>query len=173
MDMPRIDVQLDEDVHSDWKEHVESGNRYNTLTQLIRYSVAEQIKRDKGEKGGAEDFDPEKIQRAVDESIDSLRTDMRSMRNDIVETQRVVESMTDEEYHLSNAMELHDLVPKVSSIEEAVEGSESGSVSDLEEDFRTKVSQDVSSSDIRIALARLENDVPQVKSAVIDGERVY
>jgi Arc/MetJ-type ribon-helix-helix transcriptional regulator len=171
--MQRIEVRLDDDVHETWEEHVDEDSRYKTMTQLIRFAVGEQIQRDRGEKSGDEDINPERIERAVDESIDSLRKDVQSMRNDILQTQRVAESLADEEYHMSNAMELHDILPKVSSVEKAINGINSGRVSDLEDEFREDVSQDVTSSDIRIALARLENDVPQVSSQVIDGERVY
>jgi uncharacterized protein YecA (UPF0149 family) len=171
--MQRIEVRLEDDVHETWEEHVDEDTRYKTMTQLIRFAVGEQIQRDRGEKSDAESLDPERLEQAVDESVDSLRTDIQSMRNDILQTQRVAESLADEEYHMSNAMELHDILPKVSSIEKAIDGADSGRVSDLENDFKENIDQDVTSSDIRIALARLENDVPQVSSEVIDGERVY
>jgi Arc/MetJ-type ribon-helix-helix transcriptional regulator len=171
--MPRIEVGLDDDVHEDWNEHVEEGNRYKTMTQLIRYAVAEQIDRDNGVKSSDTELNPERIESAVQEPIGDLQNDLTSLRNDIVQTQRVVESLTQDEDYLAMAMELHDLVPRVLSVEEAVEGTETGFIEDLAEKYREELSQDISDEQIRIALARLENDVPQVESTVVDGERIY
>jgi Arc/MetJ-type ribon-helix-helix transcriptional regulator len=171
--MGRVEVSLDQDVHDKWSEHVEDGSRYKTITQLIRFAVSEQIDRDNGEKSDGGDINPEAIEDAVRDPIQVLENDMRSMRNDIVQTQRVMESLTDEDEHLNNAMELHDLLPRVSSIEKALEGSTTGYVSDLADQFRDKHHSDISDSKIQIALARLENDVPQVASRIVEGERVY
>lgn len=173
--MGRIEVGLDEDVHQNWKEHVDQDNRYKTMTQLIRFAVGEQIDRDNGVKSGeAGEIDSEEIERAVAEPVDEMKNELTSLRNDIVQTQRVVESMGDDEDKIMDvAMGLHDLVPKVSGVEDAMNGSDSGCVSDLEDRFKREVNEGVRSSDIKIALARLENDVPQVESQIIEGERVY
>jgi gas vesicle protein len=124
-----------------------------------------------GETG---EIDSEEIERAVAEPVDEMKNELTSLRNDVVKTQRVLESMGDDEDQIMNvAMGLHDLVPKVKTVEDAMDGSDSGRVSDLGDRFKREVNEGVRNSDIKIALARLENDVPQVQSQMIEGERIY
>lgn len=173
--MGRIEVRLEDKVHESWEEHVDQDNRYKTMTQLIRFAVGEQIDRDNGVKSGdGGEIDSDEIERAIAEPIEKMKKKMTSLDNDIIQIQHLVESMGDDEEQIMDiAMGLHDLLPKVSGVEMAIDKSDSGRVSDLEEKYKKEIDEGVRSSDIRIALARLENDVPQVESQVIDGERVY
>ena len=173
--MKRIEVRLEEDVHKSWTEHVDQDNRYKTKTQLIRFAVGEQIDRDNGVKSGeAGEIDSEQIEQAVVEPLDKMKNELTSLSNDVIQIQHLVESMGDDEDQIMDvAMGLHDLIPKVKTVEDAMDGSDSGRVSDLGDRFKREVDEGVQGHHIKIALARLENDVPQVQSQIIEGERIY
>ena len=178
--MGRVEVNLDEDTHDEWRDHINQDNRYKTMTQLIRFAVGEQIDRDNQDSNqsldGDVDIDTEEITDAIIEPIQKLSDDVKSLENDVIQTQRILESQDDDEI-LNTAMELHDLVPKIN-----IDESEKIDPNDITEDAETRqiitnykrnVNEAVSDEDIKIALARLENDVPQVKSKLLNDKRIY
>ena len=178
--MGRVEVNLDEDTHQAWRDHIEQDNRYKTMTQLIRFAVGEQIDRDNQDSDqsldGDVDIDTEEITDAIIEPIQALADDVKSLENDVIQTQRILESQDDDEI-LNTAMELHDLVPKID-----IDDSEKINPDDITEDAETRqiitnykrnVNEAVTDEDIKIALARLENDVPQVKSMILNDSRIY
>ena len=178
--MGRITVELDESTHEDWDQHVEQDNRYTTMTQLIRFAVGEQIDRDNQdidqEFGGEVDIDTEEIADKIVEPIQKLSDDVKSLENDVIQTQRILESQDDDKI-LNTAMELHDLVPKVEIDNESKidldHVTEDVEVNRLITKYKRNIDEAVKDENIKIALARLENDVPQVKSKILNNNRIY
>ena len=176
--MGRVEVELDEDTHQDWRDHINEDNRYKTMTQLIRFAVGEQIDRDNQDTqiDSDIDIDTDEIVDKIIDPIEELSDDIKSMENDIIQTQRVIESQNDEKY-IEMAMEIHDFVPTLN-----ISKPENIDLEDVTEDVRVRnlittykrnIDELVKDEDIEIALARLENDVRQVKSEIINNNRIY
>lgn len=178
--MGRVEVDLDEDTHDDWRDHIEQDNRYKTQTQLVRFAVGEQIDRDNQDMDqsldGDVDIDTEEIVDKIIEPVEKLADEVKSLQNDVLQTQRVLESQNDNQ-HLETAMELHDLVPTLTV--DPDDGfdmdnvTEDVRVDNIVKSYKRNIDEGVKDENIKIALARLENDVPQVKSEIINDQRIY
>lgn len=176
--MVRVNAEVEEEVRSKWKEHSQQGDKYANMTHLIRTAVENQIRFDNefdGEfveavsgAGGSIDEEMEDLKQDLNETLISLQSDINSLQ---VQTQG-----TENETLLSNLMsEFHDTLT-LTTFEAVEQGESTGThVDEILDKARSEgfLSPDMNEIDARKALEKLAQDVPNVESLNIDGERHY
>lgn len=170
-------MEVEESTRDKWRDHKDSTDKYGSMTHLIRVAVSNQIEYDKEfddpfgeavESGGSVDEELEKTLEDLGEALISVQNDLRALQAQV--------QGSDNQFLIENLMSgFHDLLVRTTE-EQIEEGEVTGTtVDDLMDKSRSEgvTNTDVSEMDIRKALEQLVNDVPMVKSTVVDGERHY
>lgn len=178
--MPRngrdqINIAVDPGLKADWKQAVEETGRYDSLTQLIRQSVENELTR----IGFRESIDldlPAQESQAVEVDLTTIEEDLSEIKGELQEMGRRVEqiNLATEAQQDSELMELasrlHGELPTVESPDELYGGldTDSPEVNWRAEAARLANRVDEPEYDVTRALALLEQQVGRVKSTTIE-----
>ena len=160
--MPRngrdqINIALDPELKSDWKRAVEETGRYDSLTQLIRQSVENELIRIGFLNG-------------VEAEISEMKEELRGVNQRIERISLATDAQQDTEL-MDLASTLHDELPRVDSPEDLSEKSPTESGAWEGQPWRLAQDVDASEYDVTRALALLEQQMSRVKSTtvIVDG----
>ena len=179
--MPRngrdqINIALDPELKSDWKRAVEETGRYDSLTQLIRQSVENELIRIGFREGidpdiPSQDTEPVDVDLSgVEAEISEMKEELRGVNQRIERISLATDAQQDTEL-MDLASTLHDELPRVDSPEDLSEKSPTESGAWEGQPWRLAQDVDASEYDVTRALALLEQQMSRVKSTtvIVDG----
>lgn len=179
--MPRngreqINIAVEPDTKSEWKEAVEETGRYTTLTQLIRQSVENELTRI-GFKEGVDADIPGQDSQQVDVDFSGIEAELSELKEELMGVSQKVERInlaTDAQQDtelMELASTLHDELPRIEATEDLSEESPTESGAWEGQPWRLAQDVDASEYDVTRALALLEQQMSRVKSTtvIVDG----
>ncbi|SFC32512.1 hypothetical protein SAMN05444422_1079 [Halobiforma haloterrestris] len=179
--MPRngrdqINIAVDPDLKADWERAIEETGRYDSMTQLIRQSVENELIRIGFREGIDVDIPDQNSQPAdvdlsgVEAELSEVKEELRGVSQRIERISLATDAQQDTEL-MELASQLHDELPRVSDPETLSEQSPTESGAWEGQPWRLAKSVDESEYDVTRALALLEQQMSRVKSTtvVVDG----
>ncbi|AUX08289.1 hypothetical protein AArcSl_0639 [Halalkaliarchaeum desulfuricum] len=179
--MPRngreqINIAVQPEVKSEWKDAIEETGRYESMTQLIRDSVENELRRIGYKEGVTEDIpsgDSQSIDvdmSGIEDEIAEMKAELRGVNQRIERISLATDAQQDTEL-MDLASELHDELPRVADPEALSEEPPIESGAWEGQPWRLAQEVDGSEYDVTRALALLEHQMSRVKSTtvIVDG----
>lgn len=175
--MPRkgrdqINIAVDPSLKEDWKQAVEETGRYDSLTQLIRQSVENELIRIGFREGFDQDI-PRQESSEVDVDLSSIEDELSEMKEELRGVNHRIEQIslaTDAQQDtelMELASDLHEELPRVESPEGSTEESPADSGAREGQPWRLAKSIGEEEYDVTRALALLEQQMSRVKSTEV------
>lgn len=172
----RVNLLIDSGLKADWKDHVEQSDQHTSLSQLIRFAVAQEMR---GAQGGEQASVDDELKEAVYDMVDSNRR-VESRFDDVDDRLKSVESAVSEPpAELKDLMgDVFEVLPteyettwKTGSIDiddgGDYHGPETGRVSDIADHL------DEQTYSVRRAIEQIQDENSLVESTIIEDEERY
>ena len=181
MFMPRdgrkqINIAVKPEIKAEWEGAIEETGRYESMTQLIRDAVKNELIRIGYKEGVSKDI-PSRESESVDVDLSGMEDEIAEMKEELRGVNQRIERIslaTDAQQDtelMDLASELHDELPRIESTEQLSEQPPDESGAWQGQPWR--LAQDVGESeyDVTRALALLEQQMSRVKSTnvIVDG----
>jgi Arc/MetJ-type ribon-helix-helix transcriptional regulator len=179
--MPRngreqINIAVQPEVKTEWEDAIEETGRYESMTQLIRDSVENELIRIGFKEGITEDI-PSGGSQSVDVDLGGIEDEIAEMKDELRGVSQRIERIslaTDAQQDtelMDLASELHDELPRVADPESLSEESPTDSGAWEGQPWRLAQDVDEPEYDVTRALALLEQQMSRVKSTtvIVDG----
>jgi hypothetical protein len=180
--MPRngraqINIAVDPDLKSDWKRAVDETGRYDSITQLIRQSVENELTRIGFRESMDYDIpDQGTNQQEVDltgieEELAELKREIKNVGERVEQIDLATEAQQDSEL-MELASQLHAELPRVESEEELYSGPRDDTDGVKWEAEKGLLSHKVDDTEYNVtrALSLLEQQVSRVKSTTVEHQ---
>ena len=179
--MPRngreqINIAVKPEIKAEWEDAIKETGRYESMTQLIRDAVKNELIRIGYKEGVTKDI-PDKESESVDvdmsgleEEIAEMKEELRGVNQRIERISLATDAQQDSEL-MDLASELHDELPRIDSVEDLSEQSPDKSGAWEGQPWRLAQEVGESEYDVTRALALLEQQMSRVKNTtvIVDG----
>lgn len=179
--MPRngreqINIAVQPQIKSEWEDAIEETGRYESMTQLIRDAVENELIRIGYKEGVTEDIpsggsQPTEVDMSgIEDEIAEMKEEIRGVNQRIERISLATDAQQDTEL-MDLASELHDELPRIADPEELSEDSPTESGAWEGQPWRLAQEIDEPEYDVTRALALLEQQMSRVKSTtvIVDG----
>jgi Arc/MetJ-type ribon-helix-helix transcriptional regulator len=172
----QINIAVQPKVKAEWEEAIEETGRYESMTQLIRDAVRNELIRIGYKDGVTEDIPRGNSQpvdvdlSGIEDEISEMKAELRGVNQRIERISLATDAQQDTEL-MDLASELHDELPRVTDPETLSEDSPSESGAWEGQPWRLAQEVDRPEYDVTRALALLEQQMSRVKSTtvIVDG----